>query len=84
MPNLNYVIEIGSSLKKSAKKTLFLKARAQMYLFKSNENIQKKEDGPDRSVSNNIFSFVTLNELTMKARERILKYRISRSQSNLD
>ena len=36
--------------------------------FKSSENIQKKEDGPDRSVSDNQFSSVTLNELTMKAR----------------
>ena len=31
------------------------------------ENIQKKEDGPDRSVSNNKLSLVTLNGLAMKA-----------------
>ena len=31
--------------------------------FKSAENIRKKEGGPDRSVSNNKFSSVTLNEL---------------------
>ena len=36
--------------------------------FKSNENIQKKGDGPDRSVSDNQSSSVTLNELAMKAR----------------
>ena len=37
--------------------------------FKSSGNIQKKEGGPDRSVSNHQFSSVTLNELAMKARE---------------
>ena len=31
-------------------------------------NIQKKEDGPDTSFSNNNFSSVTLNELALKAR----------------
>ena len=31
--------------------------------FKSSENIQKKEDGSDSTVSNNQFSSVTLNEL---------------------
>ena len=40
--------------------------------FNSFENIQKKEDGPDCTVSNNEFSSVTLNELTVKARESIL------------
>ena len=40
--------------------------------LKSNENIQKKEGGPDCTVSNTKFSTVTLNELAMKARERIL------------
>ena len=33
---------------------------------------QKKKGGPDRSVSNDKFSSVTLNELAMKARENIL------------
>ena len=37
--------------------------------FKSSGNIQKKEDGPDRSVSDNQSSLVTLNELAMKARK---------------
>ena len=36
--------------------------------FKSNENIQRKEGGPDKSVSNNKFQSVALNELVMKAR----------------
>ena len=35
----------------------------------SSENIQKKEGGPDRSVSDNQSSSVTLNELAMKARK---------------
>ena len=39
-----------------------------MSSFKSSENIQKKEGGPDRSVSDNQSSSVTLNELAMKAR----------------
>ena len=40
-----------------------------MSSFKSSENIQKKEDGPDRSVSDNQSSSVTLNELAMKPRK---------------
>ena len=38
-----------------------------MSSFKSNRNIQKKECGPDRSVSDNQSSSVTLNELAVKA-----------------
>ena len=40
-----------------------------MGFFKSSRNIQKKEDGSDRSVSDNQSSSVTLNELTMKTRK---------------
>ena len=40
-----------------------------MSSFKSSGNIQKKENGPDRSVSDNQFSSVTLNEMAMKARK---------------
>ena len=40
-----------------------------MSSFKSSENIQEKEGGPDRSVSDNQSSSVTLNELAMKARK---------------
>ena len=36
--------------------------------FKSSENIQNKEGGPDRSVSDNYSSSVALNELAMKAK----------------
>ena len=39
-----------------------------MSSFKSSENIQKKVGGPDRSVSDNQSSSVTLNELAVKAR----------------
>ena len=40
-----------------------------MSFFKSSKNIQKKECGPDRSVSDNQSSSVTLNKLVMKARK---------------
>ena len=40
-----------------------------MSSFKSSYNIQKKECGPDISVSDNQSSSVTLNELAMKARK---------------
>ena len=40
-----------------------------MSSFKSHENIQKNEGGPDRSVWDNKSSSVTLNELAMKARK---------------
>ena len=38
-----------------------------MSSFRSSRNIQKKECGPDRSVSDNQSSSVTLNELAVKA-----------------
>ena len=37
--------------------------------FKCSEYIQKKKGGPDRSVSDNQSSSVTLNELALKARK---------------
>ena len=40
-----------------------------MSSFKSSENIQKKKGGPDRYISDNQSSSVTLNELAMKARK---------------
>ena len=46
-----------------------------MSSFKSSDNIQKKEDGPDRSVSDNQSSSVTLNELAMKVRKELHKDR---------
>ena len=43
---------------------------------KSSENIQKKEGGPDRSVSDNQFSLVTLNELAMEARKSYCNFKL--------
>ena len=46
-----------------------------MSSFKSSENIQKKKRGPDRSVSDNQSSSVTLNELAMKARKSYCNFK---------
>ena len=43
--------------------------------FKSSENIQKKECGPDRSVSDNQSSSVTLNKLAVKARKSYCNFK---------
>ena len=43
-----------------------------MSSFKNSENNQKKECGPDRSVSDNQSSSVTLNKLAMKARKNTI------------
>ena len=40
-----------------------------MSSFTSSEYIEKKKGGPDRSVSHNQSSSVTLNEMAMKARK---------------
>ena len=42
-----------------------------MNSVKSSKNIQKKEDGPDRSVSDYQSSSVTLNKLAIKARTQL-------------
>ena len=47
-----------------------------MSSFKSSENIQKKEGGPDRSVSDNQSSSVTLNKLAMKARKLYFNFKL--------
>ena len=47
-----------------------------MSSFKSNVNIHKKEDGPDRSVPDNESSSVTLNELAMKARKSYCNFKL--------
>ena len=44
--------------------------------FKSSENIQKKEVGSDRSVSDNQSSSVTLNELAMKNRKSYCNFKL--------
>ena len=46
-----------------------------MCFFKSSENSQKKKVGPDRSVSDNQSSSVTLNELAMKARKSCCNFK---------
>ena len=46
-----------------------------MSSFKSSESIQKKERGPDRSVSDNQSFSVTLNELAMKARKSYCSFK---------
>ena len=53
--------------------------------FKSSENIQKKTCGPDRSVSDNQSSSVTLNELAMKASKSYCKFKVQqRSRTMAD
>ena len=46
--------------------------------FKSSENIQKKECGSDRSVSDNQSSSVTLNKLAMKARKSYCNFKFNK------
>ena len=47
-----------------------------MMSFKSSENIQKKEAGSDRSVSDNQSSSVTQNELARKARKSYCNFKL--------
>ena len=53
-----------------------------MRSFKSSENIQKKEGGPERSVSDNQSSSVTLNELAMKVIESAMNRNWSNQKAN--
>ena len=46
-----------------------------MSSFKSSKNIQKKESGSDRSVSDNQSSLVTLNKVAMKARKSYCNFK---------
>ena len=56
-----------------------------MSSLKSSENIQKKECGPDRSVSDNQSSSVTLNKLAMKARKSYYNFKfMQRSHTKTD
>ena len=53
-----------------------------MSFFKSNENIQKKEDGPDRSVSDNQSSSVIPNKPTIKAKNKtVISFQASAMKS---
>ena len=51
--------------------------------FKSSENNQKKAGGPDRSVSDNQSSSVTLNELTMKARKSYCNFKLQQRSNTM-
>ena len=62
-PDMNSAVYRGQKARNQTNKNI------KMSSFKSSENIQKKEGGPDRSVSDNQSSSVTLNELAMKARK---------------
>ena len=47
-----------------------------MRFFKSSENIQKKDGGPDRYVSDNQSFSVTLNERATKARKSYCNFKL--------
>ena len=49
-----------------------------MSSFKSSENIQKTEGGPDRSVLDNKSSSMTPNELAMKTRKSNCNFKLQR------
>ena len=55
-----------------------------MSSFKSSRNIQKKEWGSDRSVSDNQTSSVTLNELAEKAILIYCNFEFQQSQTMTD
>ena len=56
-----------------------------MSSFKTSKNIQKKEGGPDRSVSDNQSFSVTRNELAMEARKAYCNFKLQqRSHSMTD
>ena len=54
-----------------------------MSSFKSSENIQTKECGPDRSVSDNQSSSVTLNKLAMKARKLYCNFKLQQKSHTI-
>ena len=54
-----------------------------MSSFKSSENIQKKECGPDRSVSDNQSSSVTLNELATKTRKSYCNFKFQQTSHTM-
>ena len=64
---MRFLYDYGAFLNK--KKLWVSIKNIKMSSFKSSENIQKKQGGPDRSVSDNHSSSVTLNKLAMKARK---------------
>ena len=63
------VSKYGTGLQEFEHMLKILYKNIKMNSFKSSENIQNKEGVPDRCVSDNQSSSVTLNELAMKARK---------------
>ena len=55
-----------------------------MSSFKSSENIKKKEGGPDRPVSDNQSSLVTLNKLAMKARKLYSNFKLQQRSHTMN
>ena len=53
----------------NTEESVHINKNIKMSSFKSSKNIQKKEGGPGRSVSDNQSSSVTLNKLAIKARK---------------
>ena len=54
-----------------------------MSSFKSSEIVQRKDGGPDRSVSDNQSSSVTLIELAMKARKKRCNFEFQQGSHTL-
>ena len=53
-----------------------LQIKYKMSSFKSSENIQKKDGGPDRSVLDKQSSSMVLDELAMKARKLYCNFKL--------
>ena len=60
-----------------------LRLNIKMSSIKSSENIQKKESGPDRSVSDNQSSSVTLNELATNARKSYCNFKFQQTSHTM-
>ena len=60
--NCSEIVKKAKALRRSI---CLLNKNIKMSSFKSSENIQRKEGGPDRSVSDNQSSSVTLIELSL-------------------
>ena len=71
--SINLLTQITYSVNKNIK----------MSSFKSSESIQKKEGGPDRSVSDKQSSSVTLNDLAMKARKKNCNFEFQQGSHTL-
>ena len=61
----------------------YYKLNIKICSFNTSENIQKKEGGLDRSVSDNQSTPVTLNELAMKASKSYCNFKIQQKSHTL-